>query len=38
MATRHIAVDTWLEALGMMEYVTCFLQYNGVEVTIMQLT
>ncbi|XP_060564004.1 breast cancer anti-estrogen resistance protein 3 homolog isoform X3 [Ruditapes philippinarum] len=31
MATRHIAVETWLEALGMMEYVTCFSQYNGVE-------
>ncbi|XP_045206378.2 breast cancer anti-estrogen resistance protein 3 homolog isoform X2 [Mercenaria mercenaria] len=31
MATRHIAVETWLEALGLMEYVTCFTQYNGVE-------
>lgn len=31
MATRHIAVATWLEALGMLEYTNCFTQFHGVE-------
>lgn len=31
MAARHIAVETWLEALGLLDYVACFSKYNGVE-------
>ncbi|XP_048245924.1 breast cancer anti-estrogen resistance protein 3 homolog isoform X2 [Haliotis rufescens] len=31
MAQKHIAVSTWLEALGMLEYLSTFHQYGGVE-------
>ncbi|KAL4218805.1 SH3/SH2 adaptor [Mactra antiquata] len=31
MASRHIAIETWLDTLGMMQYVECFTQYKGVE-------
>ncbi|XP_046566583.1 LOW QUALITY PROTEIN: SH2 domain-containing protein 3C-like [Haliotis rubra] len=31
MAQKHIAVSTWLEALGMLEYLATFHQYGGVE-------
>ncbi|XP_063424282.1 SH2 domain-containing protein 3C-like isoform X2 [Mytilus trossulus] len=31
MAHKHIAIPTWLEALGLSEYNGLFHQYNGVE-------
>ncbi|CAL1546498.1 unnamed protein product [Lymnaea stagnalis] len=31
MAGRHIAIDTWLEALNMSDYFHLFHQYGGVE-------
>lgn len=32
MAGRHIAIEKWLEALNMTEYLHLFHQYGGVEV------
>ena len=32
MATKHIAIETWLEALGMIDYLPVFANYTGVEV------
>lgn len=31
MATKHIPIDTWLEALGMKEYEEIFRDFHGVE-------
>ena len=32
MAAKHISIDTWLEALGMMDYLPLFSNFAGVEV------
>lgn len=32
MASKHIPIDTWLEALGMKEYEGVFRDFHGVEV------
>jgi hypothetical protein len=34
MTGRHIAIGTWLEALGLQAYLPVFSKYAGVEVCI----
>lgn len=37
MASKHIPIDTWLEALGMKEYQEVFRDFHGVEVGLQTL-
>jgi len=38
MSGRHIAVETWLEALDMTQYLPAFQKYGGVEVSWLTLS
>ena len=38
MSGRHIAIHTWLEALGLHAYLPLFSNYGGVEVSLVCLS